>query len=116
MSILKLDRDRYYAVVYGDPIKKTYQDGVFFNGEGNAIDGSQVKKPAPVAVNEPVQVVEQKDEGNAAKIKELKALSAAKLKKLAKQVNEATGAELPKMNGTGVMARLVKYIADNTSD
>ena len=74
MSILKLDRDRYYAVVYGDPIKKTYQDGVFFNGEGNAIDGSQVKKPAPVAVNEPVQVVEQKDEGNAAKIKELKAL------------------------------------------
>jgi hypothetical protein len=119
MSVKKLDRDRYAAIVYGDEAEnpdnpaKFLQDGIFFNGMGIAINSSAPPPAKPVATNEPVEVVELKDPEQAETLKMLNGKTVPALKKLAEVVNENTGVELPAF-GTGVKARLVKYIADNT--
>ena len=112
MSMRKLDRGRYYAVVYGDPKKKYMQDGMFFDGAGIAVDGAVEPKEEPVPANEPVVVVEV-DDSKVQRIKELQAMTVPALKKLAKKVSDATGTDLPEF-GTGVQARLVAYIAEHT--
>jgi hypothetical protein len=115
----KLDRDRYYAMVYGDETenpkrpRKFFQDGIYFDGAGVAIEGSAPPKHTPAPSATPVEAVET-DSPNVETLKELNGLHISKLKKLAVAVNEATGAELPEMSGTGLKARLVRYITDNS--
>ena len=110
MGVRKLDRDRYYAVVYGDPKRAFYQDGIFFSADGAAVDGKDgpVEK---VTSEDPPVVVEQAKKA-APKI-DLNGMHITKLKRLAEQVNAQTGEPLPE-GGAGAKARLVKYILDNT--
>jgi len=112
MSVRKLDRGRYFAVVYGDPVKKTMQDGMFFNGEGVAVDASATTKAEPTPTNEEVAVVER-DDSEANRMKELSAMTVPALKKLGEKVSKATGFGMPEA-GPGVKARLVAYIAKHT--
>ena len=117
MSVRKLDRDRKYGTVYGDEEnhpkrpKKFYQDGMYFDGAGVAIEGSEIEQPKPTPVSDPPQVIDTPSSSDI--ILRLNAMSVPKLKKTAKAVNEATGEELPQMSGTGVKARLVAYIAEH---
>lgn len=119
MSVKKLDRNRYFALVYGDEAenpkrpRKFMQDGMFFDGSGVAIDASSTPPPAPIPVEEPVVVVEQVVD-NSAILAQLNGMTVNVLRKLAQSVFETTDAELPVLNGPGVKARMVKYIADNT--
>lgn len=112
MGVRKLDRDRYYAIVYGDPKRKFMQDSVFFNGAGIAVDDAGKKKPEPVQTNDPPAVMET-DDSEANKLKQLTAMSVPALKKLAKRVSEQTETNLP-AGGQGAKARLVAYIAKHT--
>lgn len=112
MGVRKLDRNRYYALVYGDPKRAFMQDGMFFNGMGVAVDASSVDQPEPEPTNTPVAVVER-DDSDAKRLKELNAMTVPALKKLAAKVSEATGTKLPK-GGKGAQARLVTYIAKHT--
>jgi hypothetical protein len=110
----ELDRNRYYAIVYGDPIMKYYQDGTYFKRDGKPINTSKT----PSAEKEPHKavVVEQEPEKKAddADNLRLKAMHIQKLKKLAVKVAEATGVEHPELSGKGLKAKLIAYIADNT--
>jgi hypothetical protein len=100
--------------VYGDPVESFYQDGHFFDGTGKYVRSADGSKP--VEVKEPVAVVEQtEDPGKADRIKALQKLAVPKLRKLAEEISEATGTDMPE-SGKGAKARYVKYIADNTSD
>lgn len=112
MGVRKLDRDRYFALVYGDPERKYMQDGMFFNGLGVALDASGVPQPELEPTNDPVQVVER-DDGMAERLKELSGMTMPALRKLAEKVSKATGVELPE-GGRGAQARLVAYIAKHT--
>jgi len=123
MAVKRLDRNRRYSQVYGDEAenptrpRKFYQDGMYFDGAGVAIEGSQVPKhtPPPSAADEPDDEapvgVDTPDNSEA--IKMLKGLSVPKLKALAEQVHEATGKKLPE-GGAGVKNRLIGYIIANS--
>jgi hypothetical protein len=117
MSVRRLDTSRYRAIVYGDETnnperpKKFLQDGIFFDGAGVAIDGTEVKPPAPaMGTEDPIKVVEQPND----RAKLLVGYSLLKLRSMAKEVSEASGVKLPAMSGAGVTKRLIKYITDNT--
>jgi hypothetical protein len=116
MSKQVLDRNRKHGIVYGDPVQKFYQDGVFFNGLGEAVD-TAVKAPRPPASEPPIPVVESKpDSGRAAMHAKLKDMHIAKLKKLAVKVQDATGVPAPELKGAGVKARVIAYLLDNTDE
>jgi len=110
-----LDRNRYYAIVYGDPVAKFYQDKIFYKGDGTPVDAKQPAKPAP-KVEPTTQVVDQPSVDNAqqARIDKLNGMHISQLKKIAEQVADSTGTELP-AGGAGAKARLVAYIANNTT-
>jgi hypothetical protein len=112
MGVRKLDRGRYYALVYGDPKRKFMQDGMFFDGIGVALDASGVEQAQPEPTNDDVAVVER-DDSEAKRLKELNDMSVPALKTLAKKVSKATDTKLPE-GGTGAKARLVTYIAKHT--
>jgi hypothetical protein len=107
-----LDRNRYYAIVYGDPVAKFYQDRKFYRGNGTPVDSKEPAKP--VAKVEPQAVVVEQAEAQEDKTAALKDLHISKLKKLALQVAEANGVEPPPLTGKGTKAKLIAYIADNT--
>ena len=107
----KLDRSRKYGTVYGDPEKFFYQDGVFFGANDLAVGEAESVEPVPT--QEPVSVVENKD-GKADRIAKLKEVHIAKLKKMAATLAEELGVDPPRVAGTGVKAKLVKWIADRT--
>jgi hypothetical protein len=107
----KLDRNRKYGTVYGDPEKFYYQDGVFFDARGLAVGEADSVEPTPT--EEPVSVVENKD-GKAERIAKLKGLHIAKLRKIAATLADELGIDPPDMKGKGVAAKLVKWIADRT--
>jgi hypothetical protein len=114
MGIRTLDRDRYYAHVYGDvsePPVKFYQDGLFFDGQGHAIDGSAAPEEKIHAAAEPVVVVEQPENDDG-----LDDMHIAKVKKLALKVEEATGVEAPPLKGKGLKKALIAYIRANTDE
>lgn len=114
----QLDRNRYYAHIYGDPVKKYRQDGVDFRGDGTPINSPKpavTPKPAEAeettTTEEAVQVVDQKaderEEG-------LKAMHISKLKSIATQVSKETETEAPQMSGKGLKKNLIAYILENT--
>ena len=108
-----LDRNRYYAIVYGDPVAKHYQDGKFYRGDGTLI--SSGKEPSPVKEEHQAQVVEQKKDAPADDLTaKLNGMTVPALKKVAAKVAKANEAELPEFKGKGVKVRLIAYIADNT--
>lgn len=117
MSVRKLDRNRKYGITYGDEAanperpRKFYQDGMYFDGAGIAIEGSEIKVATLPPTNDPAEVVEI-DDTVSDNIKVLKDLPIPKLKQMAEALSEATGLDLPEY-GKGVKARLVKYIAEN---
>jgi len=108
-----LDRERYYAVVYGDPVSKFYQDRIFYRGDGSPVDSKQPAKPTPKPVHQ-AAVVEQKTAPDTGAEDKLKAMHISKLKKLAVKVSEATGTDHPELKGRGLKANLIAYIAENT--
>lgn len=110
---MKLDRNRRYGIVYGDPVKCYYQDGVFFDGQGRAVGAASREEPEPAS--EPVAVVER-DDSKAKRIATLEKVHVTKLKHMAEQLAEQLDVKLPKMSGKGVKAKLVAWIADNTTD
>ena len=99
-----LDRGRYYALVYGDPDVKYYQDGIFFYGNGTAMSSKDAPMPQPEEV-----APEEQDERTA----KLEAMHVMKLKNLAVKLGEQTGTE-PPLKGKGLKTKLVKYILSNT--
>ena len=101
-----LDRNRYYALVYGDADVKYYQDGVFFRGNGTAVSTSA---PQEVPTQTADEVAETDD-----RVAKLKDMHVAKIKQLAKTVAEQTGTEAPPMKGAGLKAKLIDYILANT--
>ena len=113
---MKLDRGRYYAIVYGDPVAKYYQDGLFYRGDGTPVDGeTPPPAAAPEALKEPtVTVVEQKPKADAEKLKTLQGLHISKLKKMAVALAESLEHEKPPLKGKGLKDTLVAYIAENT--
>jgi len=109
---MKLDRDRYYALVYGDPVKKYYQDSTFYNGLGEEV-GKSTPPPQVEEDEEPPIVVEQKVKSSDLEL--LQGMHISKLKKLAVKLSEAeTSDSLPEMKGRGLKNRLIAYIAGNT--
>lgn len=110
-----LDRNRKYGTVYGDDTKCFYQDGVFFDGQGRALDAGKEAEERSEPVGEPVQVIDQ-DDGKAKRIAALKEMHISKVRKLAEQVADTTGVKLPKVSGAGVKNKLIKWIADHTTD
>lgn len=118
MAVQKLDKDRYFAYVYGDEVgnperpRRFMQDGMYFDGAGIGMDAANTPKPAPVPTNDPVSVVELAEEPSEA-VELLNKKSFPALKKIAGKIHAATDLPLPK-GGPGAKARLVKYIAENT--
>ena len=119
---VRLDKSRKFGTVFGDEIenpkrpRKYWQDKMYFDARGYPIDEPPTTKTAeePTPAKEPVQVVELKDDTDTELVKELRGKSAMALRKIATAVHEASGVELPAMKGTGVVARLVAYITENT--
>jgi hypothetical protein len=112
---IKLDRNRKHGTVYGDDAEKYYQDGNFFDGQGNFVRSASGNRVEPKDDGEAPGVAQLKDEGKAARIKELGTQSIPALRKLVEQVEAATGKKAPE-GGSGAKARYVQYIADNTTD
>ena len=110
-----LDRERYYAIVYGDPVAKYMQDGIFYRGNGHPVDSKEPAKPSPKPVHK-AAVVEQKAPAPITEDQEatLKGMHISKLKKLAVKVAEATNTDHPELKGKGLKANLIAYIAENT--
>ena len=106
-----LDRNRYHATVYGDPVAKYYQDGNFFKGNGELISSADADIP-----DVPQESVDKAKAGTAKKQRaaKLKTLHVSRLKQIATELRAQSGAELPDMAGAGLKGRLVEYIAANT--
>lgn len=117
-KVRQLDRRRKYALVYGDEVenperpRKYYQDGVHFDGAGYCIEDGP--RPDEKKADKDSPTVAARDDSKAERIKELEELHVSKLKSLAQELHDETGAELPEMEGAGLKARLVSYIANNT--
>lgn len=111
---MKLDRNRKYGVVYGHAEKCFMQDGNYFDGQGTLI-GKQTKPSQPVPAQEPPAVAENPD-GASERVNKLNNMHIAKLKKMALKLAEQLGVDAPPTTGKGVKAKLVKWIADNTTD
>jgi len=108
----ELDRGRYYALVYGDPVKKYYQDRTFFRGDGTPVNSDEPAKP-PKAVKPSAVVVEQKKaKGNPADT--LNGLHISKLKKMAVSLADQLGHDKPELKGKGLKKKLIAYIVENT--
>jgi hypothetical protein len=86
------------------------QDGIYFTGDGIAID-SVAAPTVPGPAQEKIAVVEQV---KSAEMQTLEGMSAVQLKNVARKLAELTGAKLPVMSGTGVTQRLMKFITDNS--
>ncbi len=129
--MVRLNKKRKFGTVFGDEAdnperpRKFMQDRRYFDAKGYPTD-EPVPKESLLGQSAPVVqsgteteddgkavVVERKEEGNEEIILQLKDKSVFELKKLAIRVNEATEAELPVMEGKGVKARLVTYIAEH---
>lgn len=136
--MVRLNKKRKFGTVFGDEAdnperpRKFMQDGRYFDAKGYPIDEPPPKESILAQIvpkstlgdepgNEPdrtedddsVVVVERKEEGNAEIILQLKDKSIFELKAMAIRVNKATEAALPVMQGKGVKARLVAYIAEH---
>jgi hypothetical protein len=118
--MIRFDIKRKHGTVYGDEVenpkrpRKYWQGGVYFDAEGFPVDQPRPAKASePVPAAEPVKVVELKEKPGTDALEALQKMTVPALKKLAAAVHEASGAELPE-NGTGVKARLIAYIAENT--
>jgi hypothetical protein len=113
-----LDRDRYYAIVYGDPVSKFYQDKQFYRGDGSPVSTGKAGKPKPrtpeIAVEQKKAPKQKKAPENADQLATLTGMHISKLKKLAVKVAEATKTDTPELKGTGLKKRLIAYIAENT--
>lgn len=111
----KLDRNRYYAHIYGDDERRYYQDGIHFNGAGDAVDSD--RKPAPASSEEQVKVVDNDQKlADSKRAEKLNELHISKIKEMATKVEEATGVKAPEMSGAGVKKRLIEYIVANTDE
>ncbi len=129
--MVRLNLKRKHGTVFGDEQenperpRKFMQDLRYFDAKGYPTDEpvpkeSLLDQGAPVIQPETeteddgrVVVVERKEKGNEEIILQLKDKSVFELKTLAIRVNKATDAELPVMEGKGVKARLVAYIAEH---
>ena len=108
----QLDRNRYFAQVYGDDRRKFYQDGIYFDGGGNAINsGREATPPEP---EEESGVTEEAPAQDTEAVDKLNAMNVAQLKKVAKQVAEATGTEPERWTGAGIADVLREYILSHT--
>lgn len=110
---IRFDRSRKHGVVFGHETEKFYQDGCFFDGVGNFVRSASGKAPVEPET-EPAPLVEASN-AKADKIATLSKMTVPALKKMASDVHDITGVELPK-GGTGAKARLVTYLAENTAD
>lgn len=108
----KLDRNRKYGTVYGHDTYKFFQEGVYFDGQGNAVGGSEKSTPTPAET--PPQVVENKAD-NSQRIAKLNKMAIPTLRKLVDQVAEQLGIDAPE-GGKGAKGRYVKFLVDNTTD
>ncbi len=132
--MVRLNLKRKHGTVFGDEAdnperpRRYMQDLRYFDAKGYPTDEPVPKEalldqsapvvqpgnePDQTGTEEPVVVVERKEEGNEEIILQLKDKTVFELKKMAISVNEATDAELPVMKGKGVTARLVAYIAEH---
>jgi hypothetical protein len=117
-----LDRNRYYAIVYGDPVQKFYQDSTFYKGDGTPCNPGRVPTPdtqkpqaSVVELERQMDIVEHPDEGERAELlAKLGGMHISKIKALAVKVAEANDVEPPAMKGKGLKNTLIAYIADNT--
>lgn len=130
--MVRLNKKRNFGTVFGDEQenperpRRFMQDKRYFDARGYPTDEplpkealdqigpeTQPETQPETEEDDSVAVVERKDVGNEEIILQLKDKSVFELKTLAIRVNKATEAELPVMEGKGVKARLVAYIAEN---
>ena len=111
MAKQQLDRNRYFAQVYGDENKKFYQDGIYFDGGGEAISSGKTAKKQETEASPVTEETKTQDDEAVTKLNDM---TYAQLKVVAEKVSEATGTEPERWSGKGVADLLRKYILDNT--
>lgn len=109
----KLDRNRYYAQVVGmaEDGAAFYQDGLYFDGAGNCLDSGREAEPPATDEEAASGAAENKGESAADKLKDM---TVAELRKIAKQVADATDEQPERWSGKGLKKVLVSFILKHT--
>jgi hypothetical protein len=99
-----LDRSRKFGTTYGDTNLRFLQDGVYFDGQGREVVGSEVLTPAEAAPPEPAaQAPAPAGDGYRGR---LKAMAHAKVK----QIYLSRGGDPALTTGAGSQARMIEWL------